>query len=98
MANIRKAGVSEPIGPGERLERSQRARRALILYLLMVAGAVTGLGLSIGPEQGAGILTGSIAPGMAMLLAALWLISVIGGSIWYARQSTRSSARLRSGA
>ena len=85
MATSGRPGVSEPIGPGEALERRERARRSFILYALMIVGGVTGLGLSVGPEHGAGILTGAIAPWLALSLAALWLVSIIWGSIVYAR-------------
>ncbi|HST37792.1 MAG TPA: hypothetical protein VLK25_14335 [Allosphingosinicella sp.] len=85
MAKAQMAGGSEEIGPGELLERRQRGRQALILSLLMLAGGVTGLVLSLTEADGAGALQGAIPAGVAIGLAALWLVSVIGGSIWYKR-------------
>jgi hypothetical protein len=85
MARMEKAGVSESTGPGELLERRQRQRQALILIVLMVAGGVTGLVLSLTEQDGAGFFQGAIPAGVALALAILWLVSVVGGSIWYKR-------------
>ena len=86
MANIRRAGVSDPIGPGEALERGQKRRQALILYLLMGAGAVIGYALVLAGDDGPGFHQSAISARVAIALAALWLVSVVGGSIWYQRQ------------
>jgi hypothetical protein len=85
MANLRKAGVSEPIGHGETLERRQKNRQTLILALLMAAGGVTGFFLSTNQQDGMGFYRGVLPAGVAIGLAALWLVSIVGGSIWLNR-------------
>jgi hypothetical protein len=95
MANMEKAGVSDPIGrdeigrgeigPGEALELRQKRRQSLILALLMIAGGITGLVLSLNQEAGASLLAGTLAPGVAIALIALWLVAVVGGSFWLSR-------------
>lgn len=85
MAETGTTGVSDPIGTGEKLERRQKRRQTLILGLLMVAGGITGLALSLTEQDGAGFFQGAIPPWIAMALAALWLVSVVGGSFWLKR-------------
>jgi hypothetical protein len=79
------SGVSEPIGPGEALERRQKGRQTLILSLLMIAGGMTGLAFALTQEGGAGLYQGVIPAWVAIGLVALWLVSVIGGSYWLKR-------------
>jgi hypothetical protein len=83
MANKGKTGVSEALGPGERMERARNQRRALVLCALMAAGGACGLALAIAEPKGGGLLQGAIAPWVAVALAAAWLIAVVGGSLWY---------------
>lgn len=85
MANTGKAGVSDPIGPGEALERRQRNRQSLILSLLMVAGGITGLVFALTQQDGAALYQGTIPAWIAIALVALWLVSVVGGSFWLKR-------------
>jgi hypothetical protein len=85
MANLRKAGVSEPIGPGESLERRRRGRQTLILALLMMAGGATAWVLMDVQQDGADLFRSPIPARVAIALALLWLISIIGGSLWYKR-------------
>lgn len=85
MAKVKMAGASEEIGPGEALERKQRNRQALILSLLMLAGGVTGLVLALTEEEGGSFFQGAIPAEVAIALSAFWLVTVIGGSIWYKR-------------
>jgi len=69
------------------LERRQKRRQGRILMALMVAGGVMGLVQSLTEQDGAGLLQGAIPIWAALLLAVLWLVSVIGGSLWYKRHS-----------
>jgi len=85
MAKVDQAGASEAPGAGEMLERRQRNRQALILSVLMLAGGITGLVLALTEQEGAGYFQGAIPAGVAIALTILWLVSVIGGSIWYMR-------------
>lgn len=85
MAKVGMAGGSEETGPGEALERRQRNRQALILSLLMLAGGITGLVLSLTEADGAAMLQGAIPAGIAVALTVFWFVSVIGGSLWYKR-------------
>ncbi|HEY5713203.1 MAG TPA: hypothetical protein VIT38_15015 [Allosphingosinicella sp.] len=77
--------MSEPIGPGEALERRQRRRRTLILSLLMIAGGIIGYALVLAGDVGPGFHQGTLSAWAAITLALGWLVSVIGGSIWYKR-------------
>jgi hypothetical protein len=85
MVNLRRAGVSEPIGHGETLERRQKNRQTLILALLMAAGGVTGFFLATNQQDGMGFHRGVLPAKIAIGLAALWLVSIVGGSIWLNR-------------
>lgn len=85
MESFRKAGVSEPIGPGEALERKQKGRQTLIICMLMVAGGVTGLTLALSGQDGPDFYRSAIPARVAVALAVFWLVSVIGGSLWYMR-------------
>ena len=85
MANPRKAGVSEPIGHGETLEKRQKGRQTLIIALLMAAGGVTGFFLATNQQDGMGFYQGVLPAEVAIGLAILWLVSIIGGSIWLNR-------------
>jgi hypothetical protein len=85
MAETGTTGVSEPIGTGEKVERRQKWRRTLILGLLMAAGGITGFALATTQEDGAGFHQGAIPARVAIGLAALWLVSVVGGSFWLKR-------------
>lgn len=87
MANLKSNGVSEALGPGEKMERDRRQRRAVVLCVLMAAGGACGLALAIAEPKGAGILQGAIPAWAAIALAAAWLVSVIGGSIWYKKHA-----------
>jgi hypothetical protein len=87
MANQKKAGVSEALGPGETMERAKNRRRAFVMFALMAAGGACGLALAIAEPKGAGILQGAIAPWAAVALAAAWLIAVVGGSLWYKKHA-----------
>jgi hypothetical protein len=85
MANLRRAGVSEPIGHGAALERRQKGRQTLILALLMAAGGVTGFFLATNQQDGMGFYQGVLPAKVAIGLAALWLVSIVGGSVWLNR-------------
>jgi hypothetical protein len=87
MANQKKAGVSEALGPGEKMERAKNQRRAFVLCVLMAAGGACGLALAIAEPKGGGMLQGVIPAWAAVALAAAWLISVLGGSLWYKKHA-----------
>jgi hypothetical protein len=87
MANLKSNGVSEALGPGEKMERDRRQRRALVLCVLMAAGGAFGLVLAIAKPKGAGLLEGTIPAWAAVALAAAWLASIVGGSIWYKKHA-----------
>jgi hypothetical protein len=87
MANQRKAGVSEALGPGEKMERDHNQRRSFILCMLMVAGGVTALLVTLAAPKGAGVLQGDLPAWAAVAAAATWLLAVVGGSLWYQRHA-----------
>jgi hypothetical protein len=87
MANPRSSGVSEPLGPGEKMERDRSNRRAFVLCVLMAAGGATALIVTIAGPKGAGVFEGVLPAWAALAAAAAWLVAVVGGSFWYKRHA-----------
>jgi hypothetical protein len=85
MANLRRAGVSEPVSEGERLERARANRKLVLFGALFGAGLMTGF--MAGYRDGAFPLgRGDPWPAaMALGILALYLVAVIGGGIVAAR-------------
>jgi hypothetical protein len=87
MAKLKSSGVSEPLGPGEKLERDRNQRRAFVLSVVMVAGGVTALLVTLAAPKGAGVFQGELPVWAAVAAAATWLLAVVGGSLWYKRHA-----------
>ena len=85
MANLRRAGVSEPGQEGERLERARANRKVAIFAGLFAAGLGTGFAIGY-RDSGAALGGGDPWPAvMAVGLLILYLVSVIGGGVLAAR-------------
>jgi hypothetical protein len=87
MAKLKSSGVSEPLGPGEKMERDRNQRRAFVLGVVMVAGGVTALLVTLASPKGAGVFQGELPVWAAVAAAATWLLAVVGGSLWYKRHA-----------
>ncbi|HEV7660184.1 MAG TPA: hypothetical protein VGO55_10095 [Allosphingosinicella sp.] len=79
--------MSEALGPGEKMERDRRQRRSFILIVLMAAGGVLGLVIAVAAPKGADVLQGALPAWAAVTAAAVWLVAVVGGSLWYKRHA-----------
>jgi hypothetical protein len=80
--------VSDDHGNGERLERAQRKRKAVIFGGIFVVGLVTGF--MVGMREAENLFRGGSEgwpPAMAIGLSVAYLASVLGGGIALARQT-----------
>ena len=76
MAQIRRAGAFEPLSDGERLERSRRRRKLLIIGALAMVGGIGG-GIVGGREADHLFdLAHPWPPTLCLALAAIFLIAV----------------------
>lgn len=71
-----------PRGEGERREAARRRKRGLIIGALFIAGGITGY--YMGSTDGGALFDGrpgTWPPAIALAIAAIYLIAVIGGSL-----------------
>lgn len=77
-----RAAQADGHGEGERREAARRRRRTIVIGALFVAGM--GTGFYMGYTDGAAYFEGRASvwsPTVAALLAAVYLIAIVGGSI-----------------
>jgi uncharacterized protein YfiM (DUF2279 family) len=80
MANLARAGVSEPAVSGEAIERGRRRRRAIVIGTVFAAGAATGL--YTGAAAGDALLDPAVTwpPAVTLAMAATYTLALIAGS------------------
>lgn len=86
--------MDERLGEGEIKLRDKRRRLYVVLGALMAVGFVTGFGLAFAEEEGSDWLSGRIPAWVALLLAGVWLASMIVGKIWFFRNVDELEVRI----
>lgn len=87
MAIPRRAGVSEPLSEGERLEKARRMRKAWIIGGTFAMGL--GAGFAVGVREAENLFGAEAGwpPAMAIAIALSYVVAAIGGGFLLARQT-----------
>jgi hypothetical protein len=82
MMALRTKAPDQPLGPGEAQERARIRRRNLIIGGIFVAGLFSGF--YVGHEEAEALFhggDGAWTPTFSLILAAVYLIAILGGSL-----------------